>query len=229
MVWSLHSMAKTKAKTIKAASPLIQQTKERALTRNKARLADLLALIRRRVIDVVEWFYDIGEALDEIVEHKLYAAAGHQSLGAFLEAEELLSLSQANKLIAVVRAVPREQALAVGLERAYALVTYAKATPEADSAGGLVAQNANVGGKPAKEASVRGIMGAAREVRAKTKPERAPTSAEREAMKAKRALEDALRRHLRGAGINRADIKVGESQVIITLSLSVAQKATRGA
>lgn len=41
-----------------------------------------LALVRRRVTEVVEGFYDIGEALREILDHKLYAAAGHASLEA---------------------------------------------------------------------------------------------------------------------------------------------------
>ena len=93
---------------------LIAETKSAALARNTARLAALLAIIRRRMTEVVEAFYDIGEALREIVDHKLYAVAGHKSLKVFLAAEKLLSARQAMKLIAVVRRVPREQALTLG-------------------------------------------------------------------------------------------------------------------
>jgi hypothetical protein len=131
------------AKATKGAAGLIQQTKERALARNKARLAELLALIRRRMMEVVEGFYDIGEALREIVDHKLYGALDHASLGALLKAEGLVSLRQAAKLIAVVRKVPREQALLLGQERAYALVAYTGATPEPDSPAQLLAEGAH--------------------------------------------------------------------------------------
>lgn len=53
----------------------------------RPRLADLLALVRRRASEVVEGFYDIGEALREILDHKLYAAAGSKSLEALVESD----------------------------------------------------------------------------------------------------------------------------------------------
>lgn len=215
------------AKTTKDAGPLIKQTKERALARNKARLADLLALIRRRITEVVETFYEIGEALVEIVEHKLYAAEGHRSLAALLEGEELLSRSQANKIMAVVRKMPREQALKLGLERAYALVTYADATPEADSASLLLAENATIGDKPITEASGHDITKAAREVRAQTKVKRPPTPAAREKANADAALRKALRAHLRSAKLERAEIKFAGDNVQVTFSRRVALKLTR--
>ncbi len=215
------------AKVKKEGGKLIKETKERALARSKKRLADLLALIRRRLTVVVEGFYDIGEALRDIVEHKLYAAEGHTSLAALLEAEGMMSISQANKLIAVVRKVPREQALALGPDKAYALTVYADATPEADSAAQIVADDAEIGGKRASDASGRDILNAARDVREKTKEKGPKTSAEREKAKADKALERALGALLRGAGVHRATIKIAADTVHITLSRSVALKATR--
>jgi hypothetical protein len=212
----------------KSATGLIQQTKERALARNKARLAELMALIRRRLTEVVEGFYDIGEALREIVDHKLYAAMGHKSLGELLKAEGLISLRQATKLIAVVRKTPREQALALGQERAYALVAYTEATPEPDSPAQLLAEGANVGGKPAKDASVRDILAATRGAREKARAARPKSAAEREKTKADAALEVALRTVLREAGIGRAQIAVGTGDVRITIARSTALRITRG-
>ena len=216
------------AKTTKSAAGLIQRTKERALARNKARLAELLSLIRRRVTEVVEGFYDIGEALREIVDLKLYLAEGHANLGALLKAEGLLSLRQATKLIAVVRKVPRDQALSLGQEKAYALVAYTEATPELDAPAQFAEESAQVGGKLLKKASLRDIEAATRAERAKVKASRAPSAAEREKAKAKAALEAALRKVLREAGISRAFIEVGADNVRITIARSTAFRITRG-
>jgi hypothetical protein len=215
------------AKTTKGSGALIQQTKERALARNKARLAELVALIRRRVTEIVEGFYDIGEALREILDHKLYAASGHASLEALLKAEQLMSFRQASKLIAVVRKVPREQALALGQERAYALVVYTDATPEADSPSQLMATDAKVGGKPAAKASVREILDAARDTRAKVKASRPKTEAELKKTKADQALAKALRSLLREAGLGRAEITVDASNVRVTLPRVAVERITR--
>lgn len=54
---------------------------------------------------------------------------GHESFEALLDARELLSCSQAHKLIAIVDAYTRDQALALGLEKAFAVIAYAAATP----------------------------------------------------------------------------------------------------
>jgi hypothetical protein len=218
-------MAKKPAKVgnpSKSKTSLIEQTRNLALARNKARLADLLALVRRRVSEVVEGFYDIGEALREILDHKLYATAGHKSLEALLKAEGMMSFRQASKLIAVVREVPREKALAMGQERAYALVAYTNATPEDDSPARLLAANA-----PVSKASVREIKAATREARARTRAKRPKTDAEREREKADVALQKALRALLRDAGIGRAEITIGRSDVRVAFSRTVAERAAR--
>ncbi|MBK6531586.1 MAG: hypothetical protein IPF99_18850 [Deltaproteobacteria bacterium] len=125
-----------------ARSGLIVATKAAALAANRKKLASLEGLIRRRLATVVESFYDVGVALREILEKKLYAVKGHASLADYLTATKLVSLTQAEKLIAIVRRVPREEAMAAGQERAYALIALADATPEPDTAGGRGARGA---------------------------------------------------------------------------------------
>ena len=139
-----------------------------------------------------------------------------------------MSFRQASKLIAVVRKVPREQALSLGQERAYALVAYTEATPEADSPSTLVAAGAKVGGKPAAEASVREIIGATRETRAKAKATRPKTETERAKVKADEALVKALRSILREAGIGRAEIAVEGREVRVRISRATVERIVRG-
>lgn len=206
---------------------LIERTKSQALTRNRRRLADLVTLIRRRMTDVVEGFYDIGEALREVLDKKLYAAEGHKSFEAFLKAGAMMSGRQARKLIAVVRKVPRERALALGQERAYALIAYTDATPEDDSPAQLVDDGVKIGGRPAAEASVRDIKLATRAANAKAQAGRPKTDAARAKEKADAALVKALRALLREAGLGGAAVTLGRADVRITLPRAAAERATR--
>lgn len=203
---------------------LIERTRDEAKARASARLAELLALIRRRMGTVVESFYDIGEALREIVEKKLYAVADHKSFNALLTAERLMSARQAAKLLAVVRNVPRTEALGMGLERTYALVAYTAATPEDDRASELIAQNAEVGGKAVTKSSRREIEAATKEVRERVGTARAPTAASRAKAKADAAGEKALRAALRAAGLGRATITMGRDNVRVVLTRAQVDK-----
>jgi hypothetical protein len=215
------------AKTGGDKRTLIEKTKADALARNTKRLAELVALIRRRMSAVVEGFYDIGEALREILDKKLYGAAGHAGLEAFLKAERLMSYRQATKLIALVRKVPRTQALSLGQEKAYALVSYTEATPEADSPEALLATDAKVGAKPVSKASVREIEAATRVVRVTEKAKRPPTEAERARAKAETGLVKTLRGALRGAGIGRAEITVSGDRVRVELTRAQVERLGR--
>ena len=215
------------AKTGGDKRTLIEKTKADALARNTKRLAELVALIRRRMGAVVEGFYDIGEALREILDKKLYGVGGHAGLEAFLEAEKLMSYRQATKLIALVRKVPRAQALALGREKAYALVSYTEATPEADSPEALMATDAKVGAKPVSKSSVREIDAATRAVRVTEKAKRPPTEAERARTKAETALVKTLRGALRGAGIGRAEITVRGDSVRVELTRAQVERLGR--
>jgi alkylated DNA repair dioxygenase AlkB len=159
---------------------LIEKTRSSVLARNKARLGELTAEIRRWMSGVVESFYYMGEALREIADKKLYAAAKHASMEAFLEAERLMSVRRTRKLIAVTRKVPRPTALTLGQERTYALVSYTQVTETHDSAKNLVMENARIHGKPIEQASLREIEAATRAARTDQRKRRPRSEAERD-------------------------------------------------
>ena len=94
---------------------------------------------------MVESFYDVGEAVREIADHKLYATTSYPSLAAWVEGTKLMSSAQAEKHVAIVRHVPREAALS-----ARALVSLAAATPASDSADELIARG-TIDGQPAAQ------------------------------------------------------------------------------
>lgn len=206
-----------------ARSTLIEQTRRAAQERNAARLADLTAEIRRRMTAVVESFYDIGEALREVLDRKLYGAAGHASLAAWLHDEGIVSERQATKLIAIARKVPRAHALALGPERSYALVAYAEAAAN-DTVAALLEGGATVAGKPVAEASVREIEAAAREARATRRGLRPKTEAERARAVEDAAITRALRSALRELGVGGATVRVTQAQVRVTLPRAQAAK-----
>ncbi|MBK8695290.1 MAG: hypothetical protein IPN17_24210 [Deltaproteobacteria bacterium] len=196
-----------------ARSGLIVATKAAALEAHRKQLATLERLIRRRLASVVESFYDVGVALREILEKKLYAVKGHASLADYLTATKLVSLTQAEKLIAIVRRVPREEAMAAGQERAYALIALADATPEPDTAAELIAHG-TVAGAPAKEASVRAIRAAAKAQSA----ERPKTKAQSARAKADAAVDKGLRRWLKQGGLRPEAVRVTGRAVHVTLT-----------
>jgi len=209
-----------KAKGTGGGSKLIAATKEHALETQRTKLRALEALIRRRLATVVESFYDVGEALAEILKRKLYAVDEHTSLEAYLTATKLISIAQAMKLIAIVREIPREVALAAGSERAYALIAFAKATPEPDTAAGLIASG-TVGGQPAAKAPVRAIAAAAKAERAKqpkTGAAKARAADDAALMKGVKAL-------LRAGGLGAAEVRVVRGVVRVALTREQAERA----
>lgn len=147
-----------------------------------------------------------------------------------------MSVATADKLAAVVANVPREDALRMGQERALALVTLARATPEADSATSLekTVRELPSGKKlDVKKASVRDLREAAKDVRSasavtsdgKPKPRGRTTSMEERTAAAK--LEAALH----AAGLDRARVsavatKPGQGADLRIERVPVAQLAT---
>ncbi|MFO0608381.1 MAG: hypothetical protein U0324_34765 [Polyangiales bacterium] len=204
-------------------NPLIERTKAAAAERHAARLAELTALVRRKMTAAVESFYDIGEALREVMDKGLFAAAGHATFDDFLAAEGLMGRRQATKLIAVARRVPREHALRLGHERAYALSAYAEAANDTTVAE-LVTGAATVAGKPAVEASLREIEAATREARARAADEGPRAEARRERSREDEALAKAVREALRGAGVGRPAVQVVGDEVRVVLTRAQAER-----
>ncbi len=203
------------AKTAAAAKAL-------ATARKKKRGEALIALIERRRARIVEDFYDIGEALRELLRDELYAALGYASFEALLDDRGLVSVAQARKLISVVDSVPREDALALGQERAYALVSYAAATPEDDTVAGLVS-----GGATITKASVREIRAAARGERAKAAANEPPTAAQKAKAKQERSALAQARALLRAAGVARPTLAVKGDAVLVTLPFALLERLAR--
>lgn len=207
----------------KAGETLIERTRAQSLARHRQLLGDLVATIRRRMLSVAEGFYDIGEALREIVDKKLYAVAGHANLGVFLASERIMSRRQATKLIALARRVAREDALALGQERAIALLAYVDATPEDDTVAELVHAGVEIAGKPVTEASVREIEAAAREVRKRVASAKNPRVARARARADAGLIKD-VRASLRASGVGRAKVTITREGVRIELTRAAAQK-----
>jgi len=204
--------------------PLIERTKNAAQERHAARCAELLALVHRKMTGVVESFYDVGEALREILDKKLFLAAGDDTFEAMLEREGIMSRRQASKFIAVARKVPREHALGLGHERAYALMAYAEATADNDTVAALVTSGATVAGKPVTEASLREITAATRQARAKAQGRRPKTEAQREQERADEAVVRAVREAMRAAGFGRAQVTVAGDEVRVVLTRAQAER-----
>ena len=215
-------MPKPKAPTPKKAPPrkaggaatskLIVATKKRALRTHRARLDELEKLIRRRIATVNESFYDIGVALAEIVDHKLYAAYDYPNVVAFVEGRKLLSASVADRLIAIARNVPREDALKVGQTKAFALIEYANATPAPDSVASLV-EDGVIEGKPVRSVSARKIVAATKAERAKHPKD----AKERAKAKADGAIEKGLRTWLTAQNLAPIELRVKKKTVRIDL------------
>ena len=173
----------------------------KAAARRKAER--LLADIATRKARITSDFYAIGAALDVIMRERLYAALGHASFDEMLAERKVMGRSQAYKLLAVVRALPKRKATELGLEKASALAQLPKATPEDDTAAELAGKVVRTTkGKPAKlgsNMSVREIEKATRTIRKRhDHPDPEATAARRATAAAERAL--------RKAGVDRPDV-----------------------
>jgi hypothetical protein len=219
-------MAKAKtASTKKKVGALLARAnaqKAASVERNKSRAEALLALIARRKQRMVEDFYDVGEALKELLDQQLFAALGFASFEAMLAANDVMGLTQAKRLIALVASVPRDHALALGQEKAYELVAYTAATPELDTPAELAKADARIGGKPLSKASVRELRAATQSVRAKQRAAKPKSKAEREAERAAREARAKVAALMKKAGVARPAIDVTKNAIVVRLTLAQA-------
>ncbi len=144
---------------------------------------ELIELIERRKTTVTESFYEIGKALKELQQKKLYASLGYASFEALLRGRGVFGVTQASKLIQIVSTVPIKTALELGPEKAFALIRYAAATPELDTPQSLMESGAKIGKVAVTAASVREIAEATKQARAKA-PGKKVDPAAREAERA---------------------------------------------
>lgn len=176
------------------STALVVATGTAAASAAAKRAEALLELIARRKGRIAEDFYDIGEALREILDKKLYVALGHRSFGELLEQRAVMGRTQASKLVSIARAVPRKQALDLGPEKAYALLQYARATPDVDSVASVLAEGVRTKGRKRAVANVssREVATEAKALRDKS---RKVSEAERDARRAARTAQASLRAH----------------------------------
>lgn len=215
-------MATSKLTDAKKAPPRPSKKLPAALAENAAKSATAkrrrlaeegradIALIHARQERIVEDFYDIGEALLRLRRPGVAESLGHKGFLELCSVELDMSANKASQLIAIVQAVPREQARALGQERASALLALAQATPEEDSVASLAKGKLLL---PSGEkldianASARVLRDAAKTVRhagakaAAAKPSRGVSTTVKE-----RDLAAALEKALHGLGVKGARV-----------------------
>jgi len=199
---TLTSRATATALVKKRATNAVKQAKD-ASPAKRQKAEDLLAQIARRKLVIAEEFYDIGVALRELLDKKLFAALGYATFAAMLEARDVMSLSQAHKLIRIVESLPRGKALDVGSEKAALLIGYADSTSEPDNAEWLLDTGKLPSGKPVSQASTRELADAVKKARASTVKKKA-TPEEAHVRSNARAAQAALRKH----GAAKATVEV---------------------
>jgi hypothetical protein len=148
--------------TREAAKARRQDDAERAL--------ELLHLVQRRAADVKDAFFDMGAAFADLANNRLYLALGHPTFEELVKKETPFSLSQVKKFMVVAELVPRDDALMLGTERAYAVTRLAPLLPDGKPIKALLREAALVDGKPASELSAREIQDEVQRLRARQRP-----------------------------------------------------------
>jgi len=183
----------------------LQSEAKRLVPAGQKRGLELLSLIARKKIEIADALYDVGDALRELEKKRLYVALGHQSFDDMLEKRSIMSRSQAFKLLAIRDSkVTREQAIALGQDKTYALCRYAKATAGPDSVPLLLERGISVEGK------LRSVdkLTVAQITRAAQKTRTARNNARRDpARHAAEALAEQTRRDLSRRGFRGIDIR----------------------
>jgi hypothetical protein len=201
-------------------SALAKSSRDRAKT--------LLALVERRKREIGRVFYELGTALRELHEKKLFAALGYESFDAMLEARGVMSGFQARKLIEVVNTFDVAVAERLGAEKAYALARYVDRTKQNDDPAEYVLEGFPLGGrrKPIDAVTVRDITRATQVAVRKQKGQHG------ESERARRDAE-AIARHVGGRLATRTDhtssvalvFRKGSWHLRVELPADVAKRA----
>jgi hypothetical protein len=170
-----------------------------AASPEERRAEDLTRVIKQELASVAQSFWRVGCALREIQGAELHRALGYASFSDYITDRLSFEVSQAYKLVRVASSYFQEDAEALGLERAAALIRYAKLLNV--DPGQLVRENAQVGDKLVVAASKRDIQAAAASLRAEMK-KRLRRGA---ALRAQRLLEKSIQVGL-AAALKRAKL-----------------------
>jgi hypothetical protein len=131
---------------------------------SRAHAEQLVDEVAKLKMVIASSFYEMGRALGELLDQKLYAVLGYKSFEALLDDRELVSARQARKFIDVAKAFRRDPAVMLGPEKAYALIRYCARTEKYDDPAELIAHGFPLGGKrkPIEGVTVRDIESATR-------------------------------------------------------------------
>ena len=164
-------------------------------------------------------FYDIGVALRELLRKKLYVALGHSSFDAMLRAHAVMSKAFAFRLIGVVDAFSRREAIEIGQKKAMSLVRLARATAAADTPRGLAEGSVIVGGKAtqASELSAAAIERQALRVRRNRRAAKDDPVREAAHDAARRALAILRRRKVRA----RIDVQPRKGKYVAVIEMPI--------
>ncbi len=215
-----------KGSTTRAKTKSVARAGAVATTAAGKRAEELLELIARRKARIAEDFFEIGQALREILKKKLYVALGYESFAELLTKRGVMSPRTADKLIEIAEAVPRTRAMELGQEKAYALARLVAATPELDSVESVLEKGVKVGGarKSVARASTRQVIETTRAVRASTTK---PDPEQVAATKAARALQAAARAAGAKGATAVAARAAGGVGVELRLTLAAAEALVR--
>ncbi len=164
------------------------------LAKNKKRAERLVADVKERSTRIAEEAHAVGKALAELSDERNYAALGYGSFAALLKGEKLMGRTTAHKLISISEAYSLEQVRAMGVEKAYALLSFVDATPKLDVASVLFENNARIGNKYVAKMTVREIDEAAKRVRKASGRAKPQSNQEKLARSQARKLQARLRK-----------------------------------
>ena len=183
----------------------------------------LVQSVIARKVRVAEQFYAMGVELRELSRPECFRALGFGSFVELIEGRKVVSRMTALRLMSVAGAFPRELAVELGLEKAYALVRYAEATPALDVARVLAERNVVVAGKGVRQATVREIEAETKRIRTGGKVRDAKHPAAREARAAAREIQKAIRKLGSGKAKARAVWERGEWGVRVEMTAAEAR------
>ena len=221
-------MARKKLPAARALAAIAAEART-AKARKAARAEELLALIERRKAQIADAFYDVGEALKELLRGKLYLALGHASFEDLLEKRRVLGYTRAKDLIRIVDRTPRHIALELGAEKSLELVRWTEATPAVDTPASVVRDNTVIDGVPAREISARGLAKARKRLVAERRRTRGSVGGnEQAAGRAARALQAWLRKHGARGATAAARRTAGGWLVAAEVAVADAERVARG-
>jgi len=209
---------RTRAGARDASDVLTQAMTEREqkIARVEAMLTEADALRRRIARD----FWELGRVLGGLRAEEAHVVLGFDRFDNLITERLGLAATTAFKLIAVADRLPRTEAVALGQEKAYAILTYADAAPDAVEPVALVRNDALVGDKPLSRSSVRDIVAATAAVR----PPRPQSLAARRRAQEDRATARALGEQL---GLPRGAVSVEGDGFVIRLTRRQVARALK--